>query len=133
MAQKKNINWGRTYAVVAAIDAIQIVIDFIPPVGEVVNEVLDVMIGIGLNVWAWRKGLLDFMNVFIVVGTFGIEEATAGGAPFWVADIFAFQKRSGGMIEAIAPNPSLVQNGRREPTPPAPRYEGGRQEPLVIK
>jgi hypothetical protein len=137
MAQKK-INWARAYMITGAIDIIQPFIDVIfPPFGEGLNLGLDAVIGVVITFWAWRKGLLDPLNLTAIGVTLAVEEFTFGSAPLWIGDIGILHYRSGGMLASITgsidkiASTGLNQGGRREPTGRSePLNQGGSRRPM---
>ena len=87
--------WKLLYLASGVIDAIQIIIDFIPPVGEAINEVADIIIGVGLLAYFQLRGVSMFQRLSRVVsllGVAGLEELTGGLAPAWIADVWYIHK-----------------------------------------
>ena len=138
MAQRK-VNWLKAFIVVGGLDVFQAALDvLLVPLGEGINLILDIIIAIGIAVWAWWKGVLDWVGAFVLLITFVIEILTAGGAPFWVLDIWALQARSGGKLlpgfdneENVLKSAGLNQGGVRRPSNrPPPLNQGGSRRPM---
>jgi hypothetical protein len=79
--------WYAFITIAAIIDGLQLLIDLIPGIGEAINAVLDIVIGILFALIYWRKRAISFSTFIGLLLTFGAEEGTLTVGPFWWADV----------------------------------------------
>jgi hypothetical protein len=88
-SKMKTSDWITLYAVTGFLDLLQFLIDFLPPAGEVINEVLDVFIGFCLGYYFQHKGVSMAKPgriIGLIVAFIG-EEMTAASFPLWILDV----------------------------------------------
>ena len=86
--------WGIAKFISGAIDIIQLILDFIPGVGEGVNMIADVIIGIILAIYFLWRGFSIIQHTKLYISLLAIllgQEATVGVASVWIGDIFYAQ------------------------------------------
>ena len=133
MASKiKKSEWIALYCVTGAIDIIQFLIDF-TGVGEIINEIIDIPIGMALGLYFFVRGAMDVQSALVLALAEVGEEMTAAAGPFWIADV-AFthwkvlkkatldatiqvaNEAASNIVEKIKP---LNQDGVRQPSDPS--------------
>jgi len=86
--------WLAFKIIMGGVDVIQLLVDFIPVVGEVINEIADIIIGILLALIYWYKRAINLQAfIGLVFGFFG-EEVTAAAAPLWWLDVWYTEKNA---------------------------------------
>ncbi len=95
----KKVEWWGLYAFTGSVDTFQIFIDlflselFAAP--EVVNEFIDVGMGIGLAAYFQLRGVSLFKHpsrLFSLLGMEALTDVTGGAASFWIADVWYIHK-----------------------------------------
>ena len=90
-----SFEWKVLFGVTGTIDVIQWGIDFIPAVGEVINEVADPILGICLALYFQLRGISiikDLRRLASLVGGYFAEGLTASVAPAWIIDAWYIHK-----------------------------------------
>lgn len=128
----KTGDWIILYAVTGFLDLAQVLIDLLPPAGEVINEGLDVVIGFCLAYYFQHKGvsMVKPGRIIGILITFIAEEATAASLPLWILDVAythftvmtgnrrikKMAGNTGNTVEASNTNEPLNNEGMRRPS-----------------
>jgi len=85
----KTGNWIILYGVIGFLDLAQLLIDLIPVVGEVINALLDPVIGFCLGLYFQIKGvsMANPSRLLGLIAFFFAEEATVSALPLWILDV----------------------------------------------
>lgn len=136
MASKIGKNeWKIVYVVVGLIDFIQFVIIevilvWVFGVGVLINEVLDVVVGILLALYFQLRGVNLFKRInrlASMVGMEALEELTGGVAQLWILDVWYIHgdvKREEAESDSQQEQESLLNNSIRQPL-----YKDGMRQP----
>jgi hypothetical protein len=85
----KTGDWIILYGVIGFIDLAQFLLDLIPVVGEVINALLDPVIGFCLGWYFQIKGvsMANPSRLLGLIAFFLAEEATVSALPLWILDV----------------------------------------------
>jgi hypothetical protein len=132
-----SFEWKILYGVSGITDVVQWAIDFIPGVGEVINEFADPVLGICLALYFQLRGISiikDMRRLASLVGGYFAEAFTASVAPAWVIDVWYIHRTV--KEEWAAEQASLIEEQEDQENQPLNRMVGGqsmRQLPVIQK
>jgi len=138
--------WRNFKIIAGVIDFVQIIVDFIPGLGEAANEIIDIVIGISLGLIYWFKRAITLSALIALIVSFLGEEVTVAAAPLWVLDVWYTQTGAPPsepeQVGAVAGSYAITNSLGYDPEGPLHQTVAGntvripdnaRQKPLNIK